>query len=300
MKLRSFKYYIREGFSSLLKNRLMSVASIATVAACIFIITFSYCIVTNLQYCLRQMEDSIGIVVFLEDEANSDEVTRISQELNQINHVTMVTYISPDQAMEEFMEDYDIDAGIMDGFSGENNPLSASFEITVDSLENQSGVLAEIENISGVRHTLNASSATDMLLKINKAVSIFGIVVILLLGVISVVIITNTIKISVYTRRNEISIMKYVGATDWFIRWPFIIEGMLIGIIGAVIPMVICWPAYSRIVDAIYTNLPIIQTMVTLKYPVEIFSVLLPVALLAGILLGVLGSVASIRKHLRV
>lgn len=114
------------------------------------------------------------------------------------------------------------------------------------------------------------------------------------------VIIVNTIKISVFTRKTEINIMKYVGATDWFIRWPFIIEGVLIGLLGALIPMLIAWPAYAKSISMIYDFFPIIKNMVTFRESSEIFSILLPFALIFGILLGVIGSVTSIRKHLKV
>lgn len=299
MRPSSIKYYFKEGFTSLLRNRLMTVASIATVAACIFIMSFSYCVVSNLQYVLRQMEDSIGIAVFLNEELTSDDVERISNEIKAIPHVKQVTYTSPDDALTELQDEWSMD-GILDGFSGENNPLSSSFEISLEGVEYQTDVTKALTAIDGIDNVRDAHTETEILLKVNNVMQITGILVIVILAVISVVIIMNTIKISVYTRRNEINIMKYVGATDWFIRWPFIIEGMLIGIIGSVIPMLISWPAYSKIVDILYTSLPVIKNMVSFRYSIDIFSVLIPVSIVSGILLGVIGSVTSIRKHLRV
>ncbi len=299
MRPSSIKYYFKEGFTSLLRNRLMTVASIATVAACIFIMSFSYCVVSNLQYVLRQMEDSIGIAVFLNEELTSDDVERISNEIKAIPHVKQVTYTSPDDALTELQDEWSMD-GILDGFSGENNPLSSSFEISLEGVEYQTDVTKALTAIDGIDNVRDAHTETEILLKVNNVMQITGVLVIAILAVISVVIIMNTIKISVYTRRNEINIMKYVGATDWFIRWPFIIEGMLIGIIGSVIPMLISWPVYSKIVDILYTSLPVIKNMVSFRYSIDIFSVLIPVSIVSGILLGVIGSVTSIRKHLRV
>ena len=152
----------------------------------------------------------------------------------------------------------------------------------------------ELENIK------DAHSETEVLVKVNTIITVIGVLVIAILVVISVVIIVNTIKISVFTRKTEINIMKYVGATDWFIRWPFIIEGVLIGLIGALIPMVIAWPCYAQSVNMIYEYFPIIKNMVTFRQSSEIFSILLPFSLAFGILLGVVGSVTSIRKHLKV
>ncbi|MBO8434596.1 MAG: ABC transporter permease [Tyzzerella sp.] len=299
MRPSSIRYYLEEGFTSLLKNRLMTIASIAIVSACIFIISFSYCVVNNLEYVLKQMEDSIGIAVFLNEELTSEDVQRISNEIKDIPHVKQVTYTSPDDALKELQEDWDME-GILDGFSGANNPLSSSFEITLDGVEYQKDVSSALSNIDGIDSVRDAHTETEILIKVNNIVRIAGIVIILILAIISIVIIMNTIKISVYSRRNEINIMKYVGATDWFIRWPFIIEGVLIGLIGSIIPMLISWPSYSKIVDMVYRNLPIIENMVTFRHSIDIFSVLVPVSILSGVLLGVIGSVSSIRKHLKV
>lgn len=299
MRPSSIRYYFREGFSGLLKNRLMTIASIATVAACVFIMTFSYCMVNNLQYMLHQVEDSVGIAVFLQGDMKSQDIEALKEQIASIEHVVDVQYVSPDDALDEMKEQWDVEDGMLDGFTAENNPLSNSFKISLDNIENQKSVLTQLESIENIK-VRHAQTETEVLMKLNKIIQISGILVILILGVISVVIIVNTIKISVYTRRNEINIMKYVGATDWFIRWPFIIEGVLIGFIGAAIPILISWPAYGSVVNMVYTYFPIIKNLAQFRVGGEIFIVLMPVALVFGILLGVLGSVTSIRKYLKV
>ena len=225
MRPSSIKYYFKEGFTSLIKNRLMSIASIATVAVCILITTFSYCVISNLNYILEQMEDQIGIAVFVEDNLNADDVSQINDKIKDIEHVVQVTYITPEEALEKLKVDWDME-GILDGFDKDSNPLSSSFEVSLDNIENQNYVLTELEKIDGVRNIRHAQTETDILIKLNKGVTIVGSVIIGILLIISIVIIMNSIKISVYTRRTEIGIMKYVGATDWFIRWPFVIEGV--------------------------------------------------------------------------
>lgn len=299
MRPSSIRYYFKEGFTGLLKNRLMAVASIATVAACIFIISLSCCIIANLTSTLKQIEDTIGIAVFLDDNLNSEKINTISDELKAIPHVTMVTYISPEEALEGLKEEWQAD-DILDGFDGENNPLSDSFEVSLEGIEYQGDVLKSIEGIPGIRNVRHAQTETQILLKLNKVISIVGIAIVIILAVISVVIIMNTIKISVYTRRTEINIMKFVGATDWFIRWPFIIEGVLIGLLGASIPMAVSWPLYTKIVELAYQYFPVIKGIATLLDGYVIFSKLIPVSLIFGVLLGVFGSVSSIHKHLRV
>lgn len=299
MKINSIKYYFREGFTGLLKNRLMTVASIGTVSACILIMAFSYCIISNLSYALTQFEETFGISVFMEDNISADEISGINEKIKSIEHVQEVTYISPDEALDGLKEDWGAD-DILDGFDSENNPLSSSFELLLDDVKYQKDVVSALEEIEGVRKIKHSQQQTEFLMKFNRQLSIVGAVVILILGLISIVIIVNTIKISVYTRKTEINIMKFVGATDWFIRWPFVIEGVLIGFFGALIPILIAWPVYGSVVNKIYTSSPIIKNTVTLYYSVDVFSVLIPVALAFGILLGVLGSVTSIRKYLQV
>ena len=299
MKFRSIKYFFSEAFGGVIRNRLMSIASIGTVAACIFMIAISYCALTNVNYMLAQIEESIGIAVFLEDDVNSDKVLGINDALVAIDHVENVSYISPEEALDDLKESWDAEE-ILSGFDESNNPLSSSFEVSLDDISYQEEVVDKIEQIDGVRNIRSSETETQFLVKINNFLSIFGSALIIVLAAISVVIITNTIKLSVFTRRTEISIMKYVGATDWFIRWPFVIEGIIIGIVGAAIPIIIAWPLYNKLVDVIYAQIPMVQNLVSFKFGIDIFSVLLPFALLFGALLGVIGSTISLRKHLKV
>ena len=277
----------------------MSIASIGTVAACIFMIVISYCALTNVDYMLTQIEESIGIAVFLEEDVNSDKVLEINDQLVNMEHVESVSYISPEDALQEMKESWDAEE-ILAGFDESNNPLTSSFEVSLDDIQYQSDVVSKIEQIEGVRKIRSSETETEFLVKISNFLRLFGSVLILALAAISVVIITNTVKLSVFTRRTEISIMKYVGATDWFIRWPFVIEGIITGLVGAAIPIIVAWPLYNKLIDVIYAQIPMIRSIVTFKFGIDIFSVLLPVSLAFGALLGVLGSNISLRKHLNV
>ena len=299
MKFRSIKYFFAEAFGGVIKNRLMSVASIGTVAACIFMIAISYCAISNVDFVLEQIKNSIGITVFLDNDLNSDEILKINDELAALENIESISYISPIEALNDLKETLDSDE-ILSGFDEINNPLSSSFDISVDNIENQSEVIKMLENIEGIRKIRHAETETQILIKISKFLSLFGISLILILAAISVIIITNTIKLSVFTRKTQISIMKYVGATDWFIRWPFIIEGILIGVIGAAIPIVVAWPLYNELISIINEQIPMISSIITFRFGIDIFSVLLPVSLGFGALLGVLGSSSSLRKHLNV
>lgn len=300
MRPSTIRYFLKEGFSGLKKNLLMTVASIIAVAACISIMSFSYCVVSNLQYMLDQMEDSIGISVFLKGDLTSEDIENMKTTISGLDHVTNVTYISPADALDQLKEQWGADEDIFIGLDDTNNPLSHSFQVELDQIESQDAVLAELQKIEGVDKVEYGQSLSEMLMSVSNVFQIAGILVMLVLGVISVMIIINTIRISVMNRRVEINIMKYVGATDWFIRWPFIIEGIIIGLIGAVLPMLAGMPMYSKTVSLFYNHIPFVENFVRFRMVGDVFSFVLPAALIFGILLGVVGSVTSIRKHLQV
>ncbi|MBR6542023.1 MAG: permease-like cell division protein FtsX, partial [Anaerotignum sp.] len=278
---------------------LMTMASMVAVAACISILSFSYCVGSNLQHMLNKMEDSIGISVFLKGELSGEEIEKMKKEIGKIDHVEDVQYISPADALDDLKQDWGADEDIFVGLDEANNPLSHSFQISLDKIENQNGVLTALENVDGIDNVRHGQTETELLMKANRIFGIASVIVMLLLGAISVMIIMNTIRISVVNRRIEINIMKYVGATDWFIRWPFIIEGIIIGVVGAIIPLVIGFPVYAQVTSAIFNYLPMI-TFVQFKLTGDVFGFLFPFGIIFGIALGGIGSVTSIRKHLRV
>ena len=299
MKPSTIKYFVREGLSGLKMNMLMTMASIVAVAACISILSFSYCVGSNLQYMLGQMEDSIGISVFLKGDLSGEEIENMKTEISRIDHVQDVEYISPTDALVELKKDWGADEDIFVGLDGQNNPLSHSFQISLDSIKNQDDVLTALQGIEGIDNVRHGQTETELLLKASRIFNVSSVLVMLLLGVISVMIIINTIRISVLNRRVEINIMKYVGATDWFIRWPFIVEGIIIGVIGALVPLVIGFPIYAKVTSAIFDYLPVIK-FIQFRLTGDVFGFLFPFGILFGVALGVIGSVSSIRKHLRV
>lgn len=299
MRPSTIKYFVREGLSGLKKNLLMTMASMVAVAACISILSFSYCVGSNLQYMLNQMEDSIGISVFLKGELTGEQIENMKKEIGKIDHVESVEYISPTDALDELKQDWGADEDIFVGLDNENNPLSHSFQISLDKIENQNGVLTALEKIDGIENVRHGQTETELLLKANRIFSVASVIVMLLLGAISVMIIMNTIRISVVNRRVEINIMKYVGATDWFIRWPFIIEGIIIGLVGAMVPLILGFPIYAKVTSAIFQYLPVIK-FIQFRLTGDVFGFLIPFGVIFGIGLGVIGSVTSIRKHLRV
>jgi cell division transport system permease protein len=191
---------------------------------------------------------------------------------------------------------------LLSGYTGADNPLSRELQIDVTDIRSQREVITQREALGedGVRKVTHGMDVADMLVAANNVLRIISLVVISTLGIISVLIIMNTIKLTVNNRRTEISIMKYVGATDWFIRWPFVIEGLLIGFIGAIIPSALCWYGYGGAIDMIAESFPALDTLLSFREAVTIFTVLFPLAIVLGMLIGIIGSASSMRKYLKV
>ena len=267
MKPSTIRYFIREGLSGLKMNMLMTMASIVAVAACISILSFSYCVGSNLRYMLGQMEDSIGISVFLKGDLSGEQIENMKDEIAKIAHVQSVEYISPSDALVELKKDWGADEDIFVGLDGENNPLSHSFSISLDNIENQDAVLTALEKIDGIDNIRHGQTETEVLLKASRVFNVGSVLVMLLLGVISIMII--------------------------------IVEGIIIGIIGALVPLVLGLPIYTKVTSAIFDYLPVIK-FIQFRLTGDVFGFLFPFGIVFGVALGVIGSVSSIRKHLRV
>lgn len=305
MKMSSVKYYFVTAFHNLIRNRLMATASILTVSACIFMLITSYCIASNVDNFLQRVEDTVGVTIIISDYATVDDVNKLQNAIYDIEYVNTdnVKFVSSEQALKDFMEDLGDDGAFLAGFENDN-PLPRSFEIQVTDIANKKYVVNQLENLHdmGIESINHMQEITDMLLSVNTGVRIFGVLLIIVLGFLSIVIIMNTIKITVNTRKNEINIMKYVGATDWFIRWPFILEGTLIGLLGAGIPLSLSWLSYVQFTNSFFSGEDSLgmQDLFSLLDASQIFPFLMPIGFVLGIFIGVTGSVDAIRKHLKV
>ncbi len=302
MKVRNFKYYIREALKSIFKNRLMSLASIITVASCIFILVFSYCIVSNVGYLLDNVESSLDISVYIDNKITEKELKDLKQYITNLKDVESVSYISSEDALKIFSDSLgDMSSDFVAGLENKNI-LPASFTIKVNDIANQQSVIKQLEKLigKGIVEVKYDEEVLDNLIVINNTVGIISVVIILFLAMLSTIIIVNTIKLTVNNRKNEINIMKYVGATDSFIRWPFIIEGVLIGIIGSLITVVISFFLYNKSIEFIYSNMAFIRNWLNFRNVKDVFKFIGPISILLGILIGIVGSITSIRKHLQV
>ena len=304
MKLRSLRYYLREAFISLFRNRLMTLASIITASSCVFILIFSLGLAMNIDYMLNQLEGSLSLTADIDDDLAATDTLALFETIRDMPNVESVRYISAEQALESLREQWEAAgrAHLLDGLEYDN-PLPRSFVITLDNIIFATEVRNDLQEFR--RQGLIVDIRYDMeiintITTINNGIRVVSIVLVLFLLVLSSVIIMNTVKLTVNNRRAEITIMKYVGATDWFIRWPFIIEGILIGLIGALIPISVSWAGYQALLQRLNTTWQVLQEVFIFRSGIEIFSIVMPISLMVGIGVGVLGSVMSIRRHLRV
>lgn len=297
LKIRTIKYLIKEGIAGIWENRLMSFAATGTIVLCLIILGLSYSIAANVDYLLKQVESTIGITAYIDTTLKQPEITALKNKIEAIPHVTTVTYISKDEALASFSEDQSI-KNIMDQFK-EDNPLPASFEIHMDELENQESIVKTLEQYIELELSY-FQTETPMLVQIGKSIRLISVVVIGCLTLVGILLMSNTIKLTVYIRRREINIMKYIGATDWFIRCPFIVEGIAIGLLGAVIPIFVILGAYKWFTQTIYASFSLIMESVKLQETSVILANFIPMSLIIGISIGVIGSGIAIRKHLDV
>lgn len=297
VKLRTFRQLAKEGVLGIWKNRLMSLASIGTIVLCLIILGVSYSIAANVDYVLSQIESNIGITAYIDKDLSEEEIGVLKTQLEAIPNVAAVTYISKDDALSSFTEDPGI-ANIMKQFK-QDNPLPASFEITMNSLEDQESIIADLEQYDEFEVSY-FQAETPMLIQLNESIRLVSIIIILSLIIVGIMLMANTIKLTVYIRRKEINIMKYIGATDWFIRAPFIIEGITIGLIGGIIPIFVLWATYQWLLEAVNSSFgPMIESM-KLQETAVILADFIPMSLIIGVGIGTIGSVIAIRKHLQV
>lgn len=289
---------VKQGFIGLWRNRGMSIASISSVTASLLVLGVIITLVINMNnIALMGQSQFDNIQVYLEEELESEKISSIGTELENIQGVSHVEYESQDDALEKMKESWGDQGYLLDTL--ENNPLPNSYIVYFQELEASQSVVQNIQGMSGVNEVRYYQDVIDNLINIADFVQVAGLFLIVILGLIAVFIISNTIKLTLNARRQEITIMKYVGATNWFIRWPFVIEGIVLGLIGALIALTVVNFGYNYVYDMVYTRFYslfaeyIVSTEVMLQQISLMFVVL-------GIGVGILGSLISMRKHLKV
>ena len=301
MRISTLWYCIRQGFGSIRKHKLFTLASIGTMAACIFLFCVFYSIVVNVQYMVKSMENTVGVTAFFDEGLSEEEIKSIGDVIAARQEVAGINYISAEEAWENYKQEYFADMPeLAEGFA-QDNPLanSASYEIYLKDIGNQQEFVDYLKSITGVRKVNYSEMAATGLASINNVVGYVSMGIILILLGVAVFLISNTIAITINARKDEIKIMRMIGATNFLIRAPFVVEGIIIGLIGAGIPLLIVYYAYGYAVRFCISRLSILSRLLTLLPVGTVFQVLIPVALGLGLGIGLFGSAFSIRKHLR-
>jgi cell division transport system permease protein len=295
MKVRTFEYFIREAVASLRHNGLMSVASASTVALSLLILGMFLIMVLNLNHMASALESQVQISVYLQDGMNDRDMREIGTRITKLPGVVQVNFINKDQALTRFKERLGEQQGIL-AVLGDTNPLPNAFEVKVDKPERVKPVAQAVSQFKGVENARFGQDVIDQLFTITHMIRIFGLILIVFLALAALFIISNTIRITVFARRKEIGIMKYVGATDSFIRWPFLIEGMILGFSGALISVLLLTKAYAMFTEQIYEKLAFLPLIP--KYPFLTYVSL--VLIVVGTLIGALGSTISLKRFMKV
>lgn len=298
MRINTLFYTLRQGFRNIFRNKWFTLASIATISACLFLFGLFYAIVSNFQSIVKNAEQGVSVTVFFEEGLEDSRIQEIGEMIARRTEVSNVHFVSAEEAWESFKTDYL--GEYADGFT--ENPLadSANYQIYLNDVSMQPALVTYLESVEGVRQVNRSEVTATTLTGINALVAYVSVGIIAILLAVSVFLISNTVTIGISVRKEEINIMKYIGATDFFVRSPFVIEGMMIGLIGAAIPLGLIYVLYNIVMEYILERFAMLSHLLNFLTVEQIFNVLLPVSLGIGVGIGFFGSITTVRKHLRV
>ncbi len=301
MKINTFFYSVQQGLKNIGRNRMFSMASMATMAAFIFMFGVFYILVANINDMVAAAEESVAVTVFFEEGLEEDRIKEIGADIDKRSEVKSTVYVSAEEAWEEFKGVYfEGNEEMAAGFS--DNPLahSANYEVYLKDISKQTTLVKYLESIEGVREVKQSQAVAETLTEFNKILSIVSGGIILILLCVAIFLINNTVAVGISVRREEISIMKLIGATDFLVRFPFIVEGVVIGLVGAVVPLALLFVLYDNIIIYVADKFSLVGSLLEFIPPEVLFHTLTPVALILGVGIGLLGSMWTIRKHLKV
>lgn len=294
MKINTINYFIVDALKSIKRNITVSFAAMLTVLVTFFVLGTFTLVGLNFNKTIEDVADKIEIKVYLQDDIKLVNQREVEIKLAEQEGVKAVTYESKDEAFTKLKKDLEGNSGMLEGYSLENNPLASSYIVTLEDASYAGDVSKAVEDMTGVESITNQQELIEKISNVVDFVQILGVVLFFVFIGVSIFLIMNTIKLAVYSRRREVGIMKFVGATDWFIRWPFVIEGMIIGAVGSLFATVILYFIYRGVFGFIASNL-LIANLVPVSF---VLTTLLGGFLLGGIVVGAIGSIAALRKFL--
>lgn len=300
MRISTFFYTFKQGIINIFRNKWYSLASLATISACLFMFGIFYSVVMNFQYIVKGAQDGVAVTVFFEEGIGEERIKEIGSMIEKRAEVSNLNYVSAQEAWESFREDYL--GEYADGFPEDDNPLegSSNYEVYLNDVSMQSSLVTYLESVEGIREVRQSELTAKTLTGVNRLISYVSIGIIAILLAVSVFLISNTVTIGISVRKEEISIMKYIGATDFFVRSPFVIEGILIGLVGSVFPLAILYFIYNSVIDFVKEKFSVLAGILQFLTVEEIFTTLVPVAIIIGVGIGFAGSFITVRKHIKV
>ena len=317
MRISTFGYVGKQGVKNIWRNKMFSLASIATMSACIFLFGLFFSILVNFQYIIKSAEEGVAITVFFNDDATEEQKKEIGEQLESRDDVSEVKYVSSDDAWAEFQKEYFGDnPELAEGFK-DDNPLAGSdnYEVYMKTVKGddkdliakskslsatQQDLVKFAQSLDGVRQVNKSDVVANTLSSVNMLVAYVSIAIIAILLGVSIFLISNTVTTGITVRKEEIAIMKYIVAKDFVVISPFVIEGLIIGLFGAVIPLALLYFLYDKAVVYIMEKFSILKNIITFLPVGNVYIYLLPIGLAMGIGIGFLGSYFTVRKHLRV
>ncbi len=294
-------YNFGQGVKNIWRNKLFSLASIATMSACIFLFGIFYSIGTNFSSMVQSAEESVAITVFFVEGVTQEQIDAVEAEIQKRPEVESYNFVSAEEAWESFKLEYF--AGkeeLAEGFA-DDNPLenSANFEIYMNDVSLQSALVAYLEDLDGVREVNQSEVAAETLADFSTLLAYISAGVVFILVAVAAFLINNTVTVGIHVRDEEIKIMKLIGAKDKFVRSPFIVEGVLIGLIGSIIPLVLLYFLYEGVVSYVAEKFNVLGNFISFIPVEQLYTVLVPISLILGVGIGFVGSRFTVAKHLR-
>lgn len=301
-KINTLFYSVGQGFKNIKRNRMFSFTSVCTITACLFLFGIFFSLVSNVQYMVKNMEKSVAVTVFFDSGISDSRIAEIGLELKSRSDVKEVKFVSADDAWNSFKgEIFEGQEDLVESFDGEN-PLadSASYEVYVKDVTKQQALVKDLKKMDGIRKVNSSNETAKMLINFNRLISVVSIFIIALLMAVSVFLISTTISVGISVRKEEIGIMRLIGATDFFVQGPFIVEGIMIGLLGAILPLILLAIIYHQLISWLTNKFSILSDwMVFMSLRTEL-SVLVPISLILGVGIGLLGSGLTVKRHLKV
>ncbi|MBC5688660.1 ABC transporter permease [Mediterraneibacter sp. NSJ-55] len=316
MRISTLGYVGKQGVKNIWRNKMFSLASVATMSACIFLFGLFFSIILNFQYIIRTAEEGVAITVFFDEDATQAQIDKIGEELRGRDDVSEVIYVSADEAWESYKQEYfKGKPELAEGFK-DDNPLADSdnYEVYMKTSEDAGDLTARskslastqqelvkfAQSLDGVRDVNKSDVVANTLTSVNKLVGYVSIAIIAILFGVSIFLISNTVTMGITVRKEEIAIMKYIGAKDFVVRSPFVIEGLIMGLFGAIIPLALLYMLYEKAVLYIMEKFRILQNIISFLPVSDVYKYLLPIGIVLGIGIGFIGSFFTVRKHLKV